>query len=523
MLPTMQPDARRLRVAGYVRTSTDEQAKDATHETQITHLRELATARGWDLTLYVEPGVSGETVAARPRLRELLAAAQAGRYDAVAVRAVDRLSRSQRYSEWGQVLDVLRDARLRLIVGGRETDLGSAVERFSTGALGLVAGLERELIRERTEAGRARALAAGRKPRGVDPLGLRHHRDEHRWEIVAHEALVVRRAYALALDGLDTRAVSRRLRDEGHHGRSGRPITPGMVWRALRSRTYVGEWVHRAGTVRVPPIVERETWERVQALLGERRVRGPQRETLLSGLAWCAACSLPCHAADTGRSGTPYLICASAHRHYREQGRVPCRGIWRRDRVDAATWEVAVRLLTDEDYLASVEPTGGEDRAAALAAEITRHERRLRDLDGRVSGVTLRWSHGQLADAAYDVALGTLRGERALSEARLRECRDELATLAARQAVATDDLDYLTTARASLGTLTLHDRRRVLLALCPRRSAHGVWLESPSRLRIRAVVPGANLGRAPASPEGAAGLRICAVTTVEPVRKRRIG
>ena len=63
---------RPLRVGGYARVSTGEQADAGTQEAQLHELRERAGCEGWELVMFEEPGVSGETLEARPQMRRLL-------------------------------------------------------------------------------------------------------------------------------------------------------------------------------------------------------------------------------------------------------------------------------------------------------------------------------------------------------------------------------------------------------------------------------------------------------------------
>ncbi len=81
-----------MRVLGYVRRSTDKQAMSP--ETQAGLLRSAADLRGWDLTIHEEQAASGKSLDGRPVLAAALADLDAGRAEALAVAALDRLSRS---------------------------------------------------------------------------------------------------------------------------------------------------------------------------------------------------------------------------------------------------------------------------------------------------------------------------------------------------------------------------------------------------------------------------------------------
>ena len=83
------------RVALYARVSTDDQNPDL----QVEELRRLSEQRGWRVVgEYVDHGISG-VKESRPALDRLLADAQAGELDLVAVWKLDRLGRSLQHLE----------------------------------------------------------------------------------------------------------------------------------------------------------------------------------------------------------------------------------------------------------------------------------------------------------------------------------------------------------------------------------------------------------------------------------------
>jgi len=120
---------------------------------------------------FADEGVSGGVIAAdRPGFARLLEQVRGG--DTVCVYAVDRLGRD--------ALDVQTTVR-RLIEMGVTVDIhglgpiGRGVGEIILAVLAQVADMERQKIRERTEAGRAAARAAleatGKTHRGKDSLG----------------------------------------------------------------------------------------------------------------------------------------------------------------------------------------------------------------------------------------------------------------------------------------------------------------------------------------------------------------
>ena len=148
-----------IRVAIYARVSTVGKGQDA--GLQLDELRQVAAQRGWVMVQeYVDDGISGSTES-RPALNRMMADAQAGRFDLVAVWKLDRLGRSLQHllriladlSRWGVGFASLRDSGI---------DTTTPTGRLMIQILGALAEYERELIRERVIAGVRRAQAAGK-------------------------------------------------------------------------------------------------------------------------------------------------------------------------------------------------------------------------------------------------------------------------------------------------------------------------------------------------------------------------
>jgi DNA invertase Pin-like site-specific DNA recombinase len=152
-------NARSLRAAGYHRVSTLDQnpalARDELH---------AAAARlGAELVLDVEETGSGARND-RPGLQKLMDAARRGKLDTVLVWKLDRFGRS--------ALDVLANIRdldaagVRFIATTQGIDIrpgGDAMSRLILGVLASVAEFERDLIRERTRLGMAKARESGKR------------------------------------------------------------------------------------------------------------------------------------------------------------------------------------------------------------------------------------------------------------------------------------------------------------------------------------------------------------------------
>ncbi len=157
-----------MRVAVYNRVSTLDQNPTLARE----ELQTAAARLGGKVVLDIEETGSGARND-RPGLQRLMDAARRGKLDAVMVWKLDRFGRS--------ALDVLANIRdldaagVRFTVTTQGINIrpdGDAMSRLILGVLASVAEFERDLIRERTRLGMAKARAAGKRigrPQGPRP------------------------------------------------------------------------------------------------------------------------------------------------------------------------------------------------------------------------------------------------------------------------------------------------------------------------------------------------------------------
>jgi DNA invertase Pin-like site-specific DNA recombinase len=139
----------------YLRVSTDRQ----TATNQVDEVRRLAAARGYEPVIYEEVE---SAVKARPVLDRMLADVRAGRVQAVAVWALDRLHRSM----VGSIQTVLELDRLGVpVLSVREAwlDTSGPVRPLLVAIFGWVAEQERTRLIERTKAGLERARREGKR------------------------------------------------------------------------------------------------------------------------------------------------------------------------------------------------------------------------------------------------------------------------------------------------------------------------------------------------------------------------
>jgi DNA invertase Pin-like site-specific DNA recombinase len=179
-----------MKVILYTRVSTDRQ----NHDSQLSELREYCARRNWTDVEEIIDTVSGAK-SSRKGLDRLMAAVRRGRVDIVVCFKLDRLGRS--LSHLAQMIDEFNTHKVALVVAaqGIDTSEGNPAGKLQLHILCAVAEFEREIIRERVNAG----LAAAKK-KGVR-LGRPATLDAHRDDIAT-----------LRAQGLTCRAIAKELK-----------------------------------------------------------------------------------------------------------------------------------------------------------------------------------------------------------------------------------------------------------------------------------------------------------------------
>ena len=194
-------------------------------------------------------------------------------------------------------------------------------------------------------------------------------------------AQFIREAVARYLTGASLRAVCVWLDSVGAKPYSAATWDPAVLARTFRNHILIGRRVNAKGKtdMRLDPIIDRATWDRLQAELDRKANRKgivPANSALLTGVAVCAGCGGPMYrikCTTAKRDGTK-----SAYLYYRCHGtaRKPsqCRNMVRLDDLDQ--W-LDSQLLANPGFVVErvTIPGHGHDD------EIAEVERDLRELD----------------------------------------------------------------------------------------------------------------------------------------------
>ena len=302
--------------AQYLRKSRMEEGMD-TEEVLAKHRKALTTfAAAHDIHIietYYEV-VSGESLYARPEMLRLLEDVEDGRYDAVLVMDLDRLSRG-RMKDQGIILDAFRDSGTLIVTPEKTYNLSDDLLRR---------GLK-QTIQDGCYVANApygyRKVTVDRKPT---------------LEIYEPEAKFVRMMYDLYLQGYGCVSIARHINSLGARPHRSAEFTRNSVAHILRNPTFAGKIVWDQKThIRKgakgnpkhitiynpreqwtivdgihPAIISQETYDQVQAILAGRYIPSRNDGTVrssLAGLVLCANCGQ--HMQRMTMKGSPYLLC----------------------------------------------------------------------------------------------------------------------------------------------------------------------------------------------------------------------
>lgn len=217
-----------IRIAIYLRVSTEDQVEKYGLDAQRAAIEGIIKSRGTledgktpamilagKMYEYVDNGISGtKKIDERPafaRLKEDILEAENGQkpFDMVAVFKLDRFAR--KLSILLDVLEFFEEKKIDFISATEAVDTSTPFGRAMLGIMGVIAELELENIRERTQRGQAIAKEKGKLMGGQAKYG--YQKNEEGFPIVLdEEASVIRKIFTLfTIDKLTPQLIADRL------------------------------------------------------------------------------------------------------------------------------------------------------------------------------------------------------------------------------------------------------------------------------------------------------------------------
>ena len=361
---------KKIRVAIYVRVSTQEQAKEGySVGEQTDRLRKFAEAHDWIIVnVYVDAGHSGANTD-RPALQQMIADLKAGKIDKVLVYKLDRLSRSQK-----DTLELIEDVFLP-----NNTDFESMTEKLDTstpqgrlflGILAAFAQLEREMIKERMSMGRYARIKEGKWQGGARvPYGYDYEPALDKLVINEYESMIVKMMFDAFTEGKPLYAIEQNMIENGHTFNCGKVDRRNMRY-ILRNKTYCGYQKHKDEWIPAlhDPIITEEEYEKAQVILDANQERFNHsgyrdgiklHSTNLGGLIFCGKCGARFAKSKTGSKQYGFhwnYCCYSRHKKAKAMIKDPnCKNkFYRIEDLDNIVFNEIKKLAIDPEYINQV-------------------------------------------------------------------------------------------------------------------------------------------------------------------------
>jgi site-specific DNA recombinase len=339
------------RVAVYLRQSQDRDGTGYGVERQREDVERLVNSRGWQIAAeFVDNDVSALSRKPRPKFTEMMARVDAGDFDVIVARHMDRLLR--RLSEFVSVRDRCKKAGVAIVTASDGVDTSTDGGRLVAGILAMVAEgeVERKGARQRSAAEQAAKQGrwvGGRRAFGYEADGVTIREDE---------AALIKQGYADVMAGESLGEIARRWDAAGHITSQGKTWHRTAVKDVLTNPRHAGLRRYRqqderpairqnpelgiTGAAEWPGIVDEATWRAaVRTLCDPSRRRTPLGgKGLLTGVAVCGVCGKPLHRGGSTRAGVPSYRCTSG-RHVSRKA----------DPVDEYVTQLVIGRLTGPD------------------------------------------------------------------------------------------------------------------------------------------------------------------------------
>jgi len=320
-----------MNVAVYARVSSDRQDVDLSISAQLRALRDFASRNGYQVVReFVDEAESGRTTA-RSAFKEMISTARRPNkpFEQILVWKYSRFARSRKDS-------ILYKAMLKK-AGVMVVSINEPFDDTPTGRLmeGIIESLDEfysdnlgeDVTRGMRESAQRGFYLSSRAPYGFRKVKVRDgNKERTKLEPKPNQASIVKTAFADAINGKGLTEIVRELNNKGIPGPAGKGWGKTGLYNILTNEIYTGVFVWGRNSKRgnepvraenaCPPIVDKETFQKVQNLMRERapvkvhpkRVSSP---FLLSGIAYCGYCGKALVGKYAKSSLFAYYVCGT--------------------------------------------------------------------------------------------------------------------------------------------------------------------------------------------------------------------
>lgn len=424
----------------------------------------LAAAQQLNVTHIYEEVLSGDTIAARPQMQQLLADVDEGLWEGVLVMEVERLARGDTIDQ-GIVAQAFKVTDTKIITPLKSYDPNNEFdeEYFEFGLF--MARREYKVINRRLQRGRLASVKEGKWVGNTPPYGYRRVKLSQdkgfRLAPDPETAPVVRNIFHWYVEGrsdgtvihpMGLQAICTKLNQSGIPSPSRQtwsastlrdllqnPVYCGLIrwgwrkqqktyhkatgtWQATRSRAAFGEYPVYQGLHE--PLVTRACWDAAQAKFATHPSRpGPkqmEQKNPLAGLCYCSMCGRAM-VRRPYKSIPPQLICASPT--------CPTKGSYLsmvEDAVLEALESTLNELRLGADPVGATLPTGDRE---TLAMGLAAQEKELEQVQAQQRKLYDFLERGIYTEQVFLSRSATLEARRAEAQAQIDQLTRQLDTL----------------------------------------------------------------------------------------------
>lgn len=195
---------------------------------------------------------SGDKIESRPVFQRILDDIRSGKYQAIAVREVQRLGRGS-YEDMGQIYTLLEEKRIFIITESRIWDLRNADDAKFIRMQLFMSREEYFMIKERLQGAREYFAGEGKFMCSRPPYGYTSHPKTKRLEINPEQAEIIKLVFGWYVDddsnfgqGFGYQAIATKLTNMGIRTYTNQKTwQPLQIARVLKNRAYIGEIIYK--------------------------------------------------------------------------------------------------------------------------------------------------------------------------------------------------------------------------------------------------------------------------------------
>ncbi len=395
----------------YGRFSSDEQREESI-TAQVRACQAYAARMGYQVVkIYADEAVSGKGSRTKKRVQyqRMMKDAEAGRCDVILIHKYDRVARN--VQEHVNIASRLSTAGVELVAV--DQDFGSSKEaKLMKVLMWAMSEFYIDNLADEVRKGQRETAIQAKHNGGLPPFG--YDVVEQRYVVNELEASYVRRIFAARLQGLKLSDIVAEMRAAGMRGKRGKEIMQSGLYEMLRNEKYTGVYSYCVNVadkksepevIRTenahPAIIDRETWERVQKLMDEKKNNGrrPKTAYLLTGLIYCE-CGAAMHGITSHRKQGDKEY---SYSYYRCSNKCKDTSV-KVEYADKCAYDYLQALMTDENRhtLETTLTKYKRELRAATAVDSAHTKKEIADREAKIANIMQNMSAAVLPPAVLE-------------------------------------------------------------------------------------------------------------------------